>query len=177
MNKNLGKLLPVVNRQDQELGLEFRKDIHRLGLMHRTVHVLVFDKQGRLYLQKRSAEKDNYPGLWTSSAGGHVEAEESYRHAAYRELYEELGLILPCRYLGTLSPQPATDQAFAKIYGAVTSINPVPDPAEIIEGAFFSKSQAWRLALQRGKTVPVLRLLLALAGRRGASFGFGREFF
>ncbi|MDR1397418.1 MAG: NUDIX domain-containing protein [Desulfarculales bacterium] len=177
MNKDLGKLLPVVNRQDQELGLEFRKDIHRLGLMHRTVHVLVFDKRGRLYLQKRSMEKDNHPGLWTSSAGGHVESGESYLRAAYRELYEELNLILPCRYLGILSPQPATDHAFAKIYGAVTYTDPAPDPAEISEGAFFSKSQAWRLALQRGKTAPVLRLLLALAGRRGRPFGFGGKFF
>jgi isopentenyldiphosphate isomerase len=177
MNEDLGKLLPVVNRRDQELGLEFRKDIHRLGLMHRTVHILVFDKRGYLYLQKRSADKDIYPGLWTSSAGGHVEAGESYLRAAYRELYEELKLILPCRYLGSLSPQPATDQAFAKVYGAVTSIFPVPDPSEISEGVFFSKRQAWQLVMQRGKTAPVLRLLLALAGRRCEPFGFGGRFF
>jgi isopentenyldiphosphate isomerase len=175
MSKKMGKLLPVVNRSDQELGLEFRSDIHRLGLMHRTVHVLVFDRQGRVYLQKRSAHKERYPGCWTSSASGHVEEGESYLNAAYRELYEELNLILPCRYLGTLTPQPATDQAFVKIYGADTVVPPQPDTLEISQGAFFSKSRAWHLVLKTREATPVLRLVLALAGQRARGFGFARH--
>jgi isopentenyldiphosphate isomerase len=163
----LGKLLPIVNRQDQEIGLESRSRIHELLLMHRTVHVLLFNPCGRLYLQKRSFDKEQYPGVWTSSASGHVEAGESYSRAALRELREELGLILPCRFVGKITPQPVSDNAFAAVYWARTGQIPVPDIEEIAEGDFFSYRQAWTLARDRYLAAPVLKLVLALAGRRG----------
>ena len=172
MHDGFGKMLPVVNKKDQELGLEFRKDIHRLGLMHRTAHILVFNGRGGLYLQKRSARKDTYPNRWTSSASGHVEAGESYLNAAYRELYEELDLVLPCRFLGILRPQPATDHAFAAVYATQTRLTPHPNPEEISMGRFFSRRQAWELVRESDLVVPVLKLVLALASRRGAPFSF-----
>jgi isopentenyldiphosphate isomerase len=48
-----------------------------------------------LFLQKRSAHKDEFPGLWDSSAAGHLDAGESYIDCARRELAEELGIISP----------------------------------------------------------------------------------
>ena len=167
MSKGLGELLPVVNQNDQEIGLEYRMRIHELGLMYRTVHVLVFDRKGRVYLQKRSLEKDTYPGFWTSSASGHVEQGESYLQAAYRELREELNLVEPCIKLGRLIAQPATDMAFMEVYGVVTRMQPLPDYREIQDGGFFSQKQAWSLARDKKLAVPVLKLVLALAGSRG----------
>lgn len=167
MDTGLGELLPVVNREDQEVGLEHRVRIHELGLMHRTVHVLVFDHQRRVYLQQRSLEKDTYPGYWTSSVSGHVDQDEKYLQAAYRELREELGLVEPCIKLGKLLPQPATDQAFAAVYAVRTSMQPLPNYREIMGGHFFSQRQAWALARDLQQAVPILRLVLALAGSRG----------
>jgi isopentenyldiphosphate isomerase len=62
------------------------------GVMHRAVHILVFDESGRLFLQKRSLHKDLNPGLWDTSAADHVDAHEDYASGAARELREELGI-------------------------------------------------------------------------------------
>ena len=43
-------------------------------------------------MQKRSRLKDRHPGVWDSSAAGHLNAGEGYLETAIRELEEELGV-------------------------------------------------------------------------------------
>lgn len=86
------EMLTVVNDHDEVIGSERRDVIHRDGLTHRAVHVFALNPKGEIFLQKRSRLKDNCPGLWDSSAAGHVDAGESYLDCAVRELKEELGL-------------------------------------------------------------------------------------
>jgi isopentenyl-diphosphate delta-isomerase type 1 len=74
------------------VGRERRGIIHARGLMHRSAQVLVFNSAGALFLQKRSQSKDEFPGLWDSSAAGHVDPGEDYIDCARRELAEELGI-------------------------------------------------------------------------------------
>ncbi|NJD04946.1 MAG: NUDIX domain-containing protein [Methylococcaceae bacterium] len=93
------ELLYLVDERDQVLDSCRRGDAHRHGLRHRAVHILVTNSSGRVLLQKRSPHKDINPGLWDTSAAGHVDYGESYRDCAVRELGEELG-IAP-------SPEPA----------------------------------------------------------------------
>jgi len=69
-----------------------RSEIHRLRLRHRAVHVWVLNRRGEVLLQKRSLRKDCFPGLWDSSAAGHVDRDEDYDACARRELAEELGI-------------------------------------------------------------------------------------
>jgi isopentenyl-diphosphate Delta-isomerase len=85
------EIFDVVNERDEVVGRETRRRVHQLGLMHRAVHVLVFNRRGDLYLQKRSMLKDNWPGVWDSSSSGHVDSGEDYDACAIRELGEELG--------------------------------------------------------------------------------------
>jgi len=86
------EIFDVVNDRDEVVGQNTRREVHRLGLMHRAVHVLVFNSRGQLFLQKRSMKKDGEPGRWDSSASGHVDTGESYDACAVRELKEEIGL-------------------------------------------------------------------------------------
>ena len=65
------ELLDVVDENDLIIGVKTRGEIHARGLMHRATHILVFNRQGDLFIQKRSMNKDNDPGLWDSSAAGH----------------------------------------------------------------------------------------------------------
>ena len=85
------EILEVVDEHDRVIRLERRGVIHAKGLMHRSAQVLVFNSAGHLFLQKRSAGKDEFPGLWDCSAAGHVNPGETYRQCAQRELEEELG--------------------------------------------------------------------------------------
>ncbi len=88
------ELLDVVDANDQIVGVKTRGEIHGQGLMHRSVHILVFNKCGELFIQKRSMIKDNDPGLWDSSAAGHVDSGEDYLDCAIREIEEELGITM-----------------------------------------------------------------------------------
>jgi isopentenyldiphosphate isomerase len=84
----------VVNEADEVVGQKSRSEVHRLSLKHRAVHVLVFNRHGEIFLQKRSMTKDCFPGKWDSSASGHLDVGESYIACAVRESREELGLEL-----------------------------------------------------------------------------------
>jgi 16S rRNA (adenine1518-N6/adenine1519-N6)-dimethyltransferase len=52
----------------------------------------VLNRNGDLWLQKRSLRKDKNHGLWDSSVSGHLDAGEDYATAALRELGEEIGI-------------------------------------------------------------------------------------
>ena len=87
------EILEVVDRDGIVQGLAKRSDIHGdPSLIHRVIHILVFDKKGRLLLQKRSMNKDVAPGKWDTSVGGHVNPGEEILEAARREMKEELGV-------------------------------------------------------------------------------------
>lgn len=87
------ELLAVVNDRGEIIKTLPRSEIHgNPSLMHRVVHVLVFNSEGELLLQKRSMNKDVAAGKWDTSVGGHVNAGETLDEAVMREMEEELGI-------------------------------------------------------------------------------------
>ena len=68
---------------------------HRDGVPHRTAHVWILRRGAagtEVLLQKRSACKDSYPGMYDTSSAGHIPAGCGPLASALRELREELGL-------------------------------------------------------------------------------------
>lgn len=68
---------------------------HLHGIRHRTAHVWLARKRNgkiEILLQKRSENKDSYPGCYDISSAGHIPAGDGYVVSAIRELKEELGL-------------------------------------------------------------------------------------
>ena len=112
------ELLDVVDENDEVIGVKTRGEIHARRLMHRAVHILVFNRRGELFLQKRSISKDENPGLWDSSAAGHVDSGEDYLACARREIEEELGIVAndPFEVLFKLPPSPSTGFEHSMIY-------------------------------------------------------------
>lgn len=163
--------LPVVDENDQVIGIKPRGQIHALGLFHRAVHIMVFDPAGRLYLQKRSANKDTHPHKWTTSASGHVDPGESYFESALRELGEELGLTLALRLVGDYPASPETENEFTRLYQAVTTSLPAPDPYEIEFGHFFTWTEAMTLAQDPAQASPSLLPMLKLYQEKKGSPG------
>ncbi|MBU4565587.1 MAG: NUDIX domain-containing protein [Proteobacteria bacterium] len=158
------ELLPVVDDQDRQVGLAYRSQVHGQGLLHRAVHVLLFDLDGNLWLQRRSQAKDTYPGMWTSSASGHLDPGEDYHAAAQRELREELGLDLELTYLGKVPAGPATQGEFSGVFRAQSGQKPVPDPEEIAEMGLFSLEDARALAADHTRAAPSLEAVMSQAG-------------
>lgn len=90
------ELFDIVDRLGRVIGQAPRAECHRNpALIHQSVHVAVFDRQGRLFLQKRSDQKDVQPGKWDTSVGGHLQPGETPLQGAHRELQEELGVRVP----------------------------------------------------------------------------------
>lgn len=56
-----------------------------------SVRAVIYDKQGRLLLLKRSMKSRNYPGKW-EFPGGKVDPGERFDDAMLREVREETGL-------------------------------------------------------------------------------------
>src|SRR5579863_6783618 len=111
-------IFDIVNERDEVIGRKPRSEVHARGLLHRAVHVLVFNARNEVFLQKRSMKKDRQPGLWDSSASGHVDTGESYDACAVRELREEIGLRLsaPLERLFKVPASDATDQEHVWVY-------------------------------------------------------------
>lgn len=84
--------LDVVSEEDKVVEKETRKKVHELGLWHRGVHVFLFNDQGEMLIQKRSADRTSSPSLLDCSVSEHVQTGESYLDAAIRGLKEELGI-------------------------------------------------------------------------------------
>jgi 8-oxo-dGTP pyrophosphatase MutT (NUDIX family) len=82
----------IVDERNQELGELPRRLMREQRLIHRVSYILVFNAAGELFIQKRTATKDVYPGYWDVAAGGVVQAGETYEQSAERELVEELGV-------------------------------------------------------------------------------------
>jgi isopentenyl-diphosphate delta-isomerase type 1 len=146
------EIFDIVNDKDEVIGRMPRSQVHREGRKHRAVHVLVFNQRGDLFLQKRSMAKDNFPGVWDSSASGHVDSGEDYDHAAVREVWEEIGLTLPAAppRLFFIEACPETGQEFVWVYRADSEGPFVLHPDEIDAGGWFSPEvvSAW---LQRSE--------------------------
>ncbi len=140
------EIFDVVNRHDQVIGRLPRSVVHRRRLYHRSVHGLVFDSSGRVFLQLRSPQKDCNPGLWDSSVAGHLEAGESYDSAIVRETSEELGIRLraiPTR-LFKLQADTTTGYEFCWVY-RIRDSGPVRiDRSEAVDGRWFSPEQLSR---------------------------------
>lgn len=73
-----------------------RQRVHEDGDLHGTSHVWIVRRNDRgkyeLLLQKRSADKDSFPGCYDISSAGHIPAGQDYLPSAIRELEEELGI-------------------------------------------------------------------------------------
>ena len=144
MNSAENEVFDVVNERDEVIGREIRPEVHRLGLKHRAVHILLTNARGEIFLQKRSMTKDSWPGAWDSSASGHLDAGEGYDEAAVREVREELGWELkePLMPILKIDACDQTGQEFVWVYRGEAEGPFTLHSEEIETGRWFSRFEA-----------------------------------
>ncbi len=155
-------LIEVVDNSNRPLTTMDVKEVHRQTLPHRSVVILVYDAEGKLYLQKRSPEKKMYSGRWDVSASGHVYAGESSLDAALRELDLELNIKNSnLRLLSEIEASAETGNEFITIY-VLDKINsiPSPNPDEVESGYYYSENELeWLIRECRELLAPALVFL------------------
>lgn len=142
------------------------------SLIHRSVHIYVFNRPGKILLQLRSRNKDIQPGKWDTSVGGHLDAGEDYDRAARRELLEELGIEVGSgsaeglEYLFDIPIRNEIESENARVY-AFRSEGPFHFAAEEIDEIRFWHPSDIEAAVGTGQLTPNLErefLRLARAG-------------
>lgn len=164
------EIFDVVNERDEVVGHAPRDTVHSRGLMHRAVHILVFNSRGEVFLQKRSMSKDRSPGLWDSSASGHLDSGEDYDACAQRELREEIGLVPsePLQRLFKLPACEATDQEHVWVYRCQAEGPFALNPQEIDRGEWVPPGDITRQTTERPETFAPVFVLLWKRNRSNA---------
>ena len=139
MDEN-SEVFDIVNDSDKVIGYASRNEVHKRGLKHRSVHLLIFNKQGSVLLQKRSMKKDTFPETWDSSVSGHVDSGETYDEALIRESWEELGVKFEGvpEKMFKVDACKETDNEFSWIYRYFSEGPFSPNVDEISEIKWFS---------------------------------------
>ncbi len=85
--------LILVDANDREIGFMSKARCHAgRGLLHRAFSLFIFNDEGQLLMQQRSAAKRLWPGYWSNSCCSHPRRGESLPVAAGRRLWQELGM-------------------------------------------------------------------------------------
>jgi 8-oxo-dGTP pyrophosphatase MutT (NUDIX family) len=106
--------------------------------------------------------KDRQPGLWDSSASGHVDAGEDYDACAVRELGEEIGLRLNAapQRLFKLAACAETDQEHVWVYRCEAEGPFRLHPEEIERGGWFAAAEVTRWMEERPQDFASALLLI-----------------
>jgi len=157
------ELVEIVDRENNSLGAVTRAIMRQQNLIHRACYILVFNRKGELFVQKRTMTKDIYPGYWDLAAGGVVLAGESYMESAVRELQEELGVNgVRLRHLFDQYYEDAQSRVWGRIYSC-TSEGPFTLQAEeIAYGRFIALADIHTLHQSEPVTPDGLALLSRL---------------
>ena len=127
-------MISLADENDNVISTHLRGCPLPSGRFVRIAAVLLFNSEGNLILQKIAAHK-KWGGLWTYSAGGHVDAGEDYATAAKRELSEEMGIKADLDEEIAAFPvmRDGKQIAFHHVFTAYSDDKIIPDESEVAE--------------------------------------------
>ena len=126
----------LVDADDNEQGTQDKMSVHRQGLLHRALSVIVTDRDNRLLLQKRAIGKYHSGGLWTNTCCSHPRPGETTATAAARRLEEEMGFSCQLRALFTTEYRADVSNGLIEhelvhVFGGHFNGEPQPAPSEV----------------------------------------------
>ena len=105
----------LVDGSDEEIGTAEKLAAHQApGQLHRAISVFLFGTDGRLLLQRRSAQKHHFRRLWGNTTCSHPRPGEDTVGAGVRRLREEMGISADLHEAGTFIYR-AEDEASALV--------------------------------------------------------------
>ncbi|NVZ53033.1 isopentenyl-diphosphate Delta-isomerase [Pseudomonas sp. B6002] len=155
----MGESLILVDQNDQATGTDDKLSVHRQGLLHRAFSIFIFDRLGRLMLQRRAQGKYHSAGLWTNTCCGHPRPGEATGDAAIRRLDEEMGFTCPLQQITTLTyrtevPDGLIEHEFNHVYIGGFDDAPLVNPNEAAQWCWIELPvlEQWLMAEPQGFT-------------------------
>jgi isopentenyl-diphosphate delta-isomerase type 1 len=137
--------ITFVDDQDNVIGAGTREEAREKGIRHRVSRIVLVNSNGEVLLSRRSMNLSSNPGLWSVSAAGHVDEGETYEYAALREMQEEIGVKdIPLTEIGYFYSEGSSEHGakqFARIYKGIYDGEVYPNPEEVSEVKWVSKSE------------------------------------
>lgn len=87
-------LLKIYDDHYNHIGIATREEVHTKGLLHQVAHVWMFQRSGEevfIFFQKRSAQRELYPGKFDLIQTTHFDPDESYEDGIIHSLDYYLG--------------------------------------------------------------------------------------
>lgn len=163
----MAEYVVVVDDLDHEVGREEKLTAHRTPRLHRAVSVFVFDRAGRMLLQRRAGAKYHSGGLWSNTCCGHPRPGEPPVEAARRRLEEEMGFGCALTRACTVRYQldvgcGLTEHEYDHVFVGAFDGQPAPDPGEVHDWRWVDRPTLRRLLRNRpSEFTPWFALILA----------------
>ena len=157
-SRRVSEWFPVVESNGIVTGRASREYCHGGSKpLHPVIHIHIIDRHSRIYLQKRSMNKDIQPGKWDTAVGGHVDYGETIEEALRREVREEIGIVdfVPekiCHYLYD------SDREREMVYVYRATYDGEVRPSEETDGGRFWSIEELRATLGKGVLTPNFEL-------------------
>lgn len=156
------EIVQIVDLDNREIGSVFRHIMREQRLIHRASYILVFNQAEELFVQKRTMNKDIYPGYWDVATGGVVLAGESYEQSAVRELAEELGVKGQLKFLFDQYYEDDDNRVWGRIFSCIHEGPFILQAEEVADGCFMDIKKALALSKREPFTPDGLLLLQRL---------------
>ena len=88
---SMDEMVVLVDEKNEVLGYLDKLEAHKKGLLHRAISVIIYNSKGEMLIQQRSLKKYHWAGIWSNTCCSHPRKNESFKAAAERRLFEELG--------------------------------------------------------------------------------------
>lgn len=137
------EMVPIVEENGLVIGQAARKDVHGgVRLLHPVVHLHIINRNGELFIQKRSMLKRMFPGKWDTAVGGHIDYGELLETALFREAAEELGLTgFNPVYLKTYLWETHRERELVNVFATVGNFELDPSNDEVTEGRYWTMGE------------------------------------
>lgn len=157
--------LILVDSEDREVGALPKKDCHEgEGILHRAFSVFIFNDDGEVLLQRRSADKPLWPLYWSNACCSHPRLGESLDDAVARRMEEELGVSCPLTFLYKFEYQASYEDVGSEcelchVFVGISDGPFDPNRAELADLKFFSREAlALHLSESPGDFTPWFRM-------------------